>query len=335
MMMKSMRAVTSKKRKWPKILVGNVLLVSLMGMIGWQMFCVSVGKNSAEGILYDNASHDTVQESIDGMQELGIDVIQYEKDYGAQRFFIEGEDGYQVPVSLFALDENRNRNTVILLHGETGDRTTTYEAAEVFLKNGWNVLAMDQRNSGLSDFSYITFGYLESRDLQACVDYLETIAPGKLIGAHGQSMGAATIGMYLGTKHAAEHLDFAIIDSSYDNMTSMLKWGLDNRGIDAPLPFVASCCSRYMKKHFGFTLEDVDIVKSMETNAVPTLVIQGTQDSLVLPYMGPAIYQAIPKSNSKSELWEIDCGHVEGVHVMPEVYEAKMIEFIDTVYKTH
>lgn len=319
------------KKKWPCILLAVICTLLVAVIVGWQIFCYSVGKNSAEGIVYDNASHDTVQESIDGMLELGIDVIQYEKDYDAKRFFIEGEDGYQVPVSLFALDGEENRNTVILLHGETGDRTTTYEAAEVFLKNGWNVLAMDQRNSGLSDFPYITFGYLESRDLRACVDYLDEIAPGKTIGAHGQSMGAATIGMYAGTEHAANHLDFAIIDSSYDNMTSMLKWGLDNRGIQAPLPFVASCCSKYMKKHFGFLLEDVDIVKSMETNFVPTLVIQGTQDSLVLPYMGPAIYDAIPVSNTKSELWEIDCEHVEGVHVMPDAYETKVLEFINAV----
>lgn len=319
------------RKKWPRILLSVVGAVLLASVVGWMVFCYSVGKNSAEGIVYDNASHDTVKESIEGMLDLGIDVIAYEKEYDAKRFFIEGEDGYKVPVSLFALDNETNNNTVVLLHGETGDRTTTYEAAEVFLKNGWNVLAMDQRNSGLSDFPYITFGYLESRDLAACVDYLEKLAPDKLIGAHGQSMGAATIGMYVGTDHAAKHLDFAIMDSSYDNMTSMLKWGLDNRDITAPLPFVASCCSKYMKNHYGFTLEDVDIVKSMETNRVPTLIIQGTKDYLVLPYMGPSIYNAIPKSNTNSELWEIDCDHVEGVHVMPEAYETKVLEFMSKV----
>lgn len=319
------------KRKWPLIIlgIGGGILVAIG--IGWQMFCYSVGKNSAEGMVYDNASHDTVKESIEGMLVLGIDVIQYEQDYKAQRFFIEGKDGYQIPVSLFALDGDTNRHTVILLHGETGDRTTTYEVAEIFLKNGWNVLAVDQRNSGLSDFPYITFGYLESQDLRACVDYIEKITSGKMIGAHGQSMGAATIGMYLGTAHAAKHLDFAIMDSSYDNMTSMLKWGLDNRKIEAPLDFVATCCSQYMKRHYDFTLEEVDIVKSMESNVVPTLIIQGTKDSLVLPYMGPQIYKAIPSSNTKSELWEINCGHVEGVHVMPEVYKAKVLEFIEKI----
>lgn len=318
-----------KNRKRIYIILIIFLALILVALGGWQLFRQSVGENSAKGMVYDNASHDTVTESIEGMKELGIDVIQYEKDYHAERLFIEGEDGYQIPVSLFALNGNKNQDTVILLHGETGDRTTTYEAAEVFLKNGWNVLAVDQRNSGLSEFPYITFGYLESRDLQSCVDYLEDVAPEKRIGAHGQSMGAATIGMYVGTEHAREHLDFAIMDSSYDNMTSMLKWGLEERGIDAPLPFVADCCSKYMKKHYGFTLEDVDIVKSMETNYVPTLVIQGTQDWLVLPYMGPEIYHAIPRENTKSMLWEIDCSHVEGVHVMPEEYEEKVLEFMN------
>lgn len=44
-----------------------------------------------------------------------------------------------------------------------------------------NVLAIDQRDSGLSEFLYITFGYLEKDDLGYCVDYIETMARDKKI----------------------------------------------------------------------------------------------------------------------------------------------------------
>lgn len=316
-----------------KTIIKGVLAVLLIGILitggALLQFCHSVGKSTTEAMLFGNDGIDTVQDSIQCMQELGIDVVQFEKDYKAQRFFIEGEEGYQIPVSLFAINGAEDNDTVILLHGQTGDRTTTYEVAAYFLRNGFNVLAVDQRDSGLSQFPYITFGYLESHDLQACVDYIRQIAPGKKIGVHGQSMGAATIGIYLGSKHANAYLDFAIMDSSYDNMSSMLKWGLEQRQVEAPLEFVEGCCSRYMASHYGFELEDVDIVKSMEHNFVPTLVIQGLKDELCLPYMGSAIYEAIPDENTKSELWEINCEHVSGAHVIPEAYEKKMMTFID------
>lgn len=317
--------------KLKKIILAVMSLVVVLGIVvlgGMQFFIYNVGKECTEGLLFANEGIDTIAETQKVMLSRGIDVDVFENLHKGERLYIPAKEDYQIPATLFAIDGNKDNDTIILLHGQTGDRTSTYDVAEIFLDLGINILAIDQRDSGLSEFPYITFGHLEKKDLGYCIDYIKGMAVDKKIGVYGQSMGAATIGLYLGEEEAAEKVDFAIMDSSYDNMTSMLKWGMEEQGTEAPIEEVAEWCSDYMNKYYGFGLEDVDVVKAMMNNQVPTLVIQGLQDELCLPYMGEALYQAIPKTNNKSELWKIDVPHVLGIELVHDEYVEKISKFI-------
>jgi len=316
-------------KKKATIIIAIFCFIIICFALGSFIFRVQIGQDCTESMLHGNDGIDTIQNSKDEMKKRDINVDEFEKHYNAQRIFIPGKEDYQIPASLFVVDGIVDNDTIILLHGLTGDRTSTYDAAEIFLEMGMNVLAVDQRNSGISDFEYITFGHLEKDDLKVCVDYLKKLAPNKQVGCYGQSMGAATIGLYLGTTHAQEQIDFAIMDSSYDNMTSMLAHGLKERGQDIPIEEVAEWCSDYMMKKYNFRLENVDIVAAMENNLkVPTLIIQGERDTLCTPNMGKSIYNALPEENNKSELWSIDAPHVLGIVEKKEEYSSKLKEFL-------
>jgi len=311
------------------MIIAIFCIFSICLALSYFIFSVHIGQDCTESMLYGNDGIDTIQNSKDEMKKRGIYVDEFEEKYNAQRIFISGKDDYQIPASFFAVDGIADNDTVILLHGQTGDRTSTYDAAEIFFGLGMNVLAVDLRNSGISDFEYITFGYLEKNDLLLCVDYIKKLAPNKQIGCYGQSMGAATIGLYLGTAHAQEQIDFAIMDSSYDNMTSMLAHGLKERGQDIPIEEVAEWCSDYMMKKYSFRLDNVNIVAAMENNLkVPTLIIQGERDTLCTPNMGKSIYSALPVENNESELWCIDAPHVLGIVEKKEEYSNKLKEFL-------
>lgn len=254
----------------------------------------------------------------------GVDTDKIAEKYHPEDIEIPDSKGYKIPGSYFVIDGNKDRDTAILLHGQSADRATMYDVAEVFLERGINVLAIDQRNSGKSVYPYITFGYLEKDDLRVTVNFVKHTAPDKKIILSGQSMGAATIGLYLGTEHSANNVDYAIMDSSYDNMSSMLKFGLEEKNSDIPFDYVAESVNKYMNSEFGFTMNDVDIVKSMKNNQVKTLIIQGSEDSLCLPYMGKDIYDAIPTTNK--QFWEVPYKHVESI-------KKDKVKYIETIEK--
>src|SRR5688500_12469407 len=65
------------------------------------------------------------------------------------------------------------------------------DRARFLSRAGFAVLLFDFQAHGESSGEHITFGYLESRDAQAAVEFLRTNAQGERIGVIGESMGGA------------------------------------------------------------------------------------------------------------------------------------------------
>lgn len=315
--------------------VAVVLILATVVAVGLKYYQNKIGKEIAEAMVYRN-SLDQYDEEYwqEYKKKYNYEPEVILKNRNGEAISIKSSDDYEIPGTYFFHEKNikktMDENTAILVHGQSTDKTSIYDVAEVFLKNGYNVIAIDQRNSGESKFPYITFGWLEKEDLKTVVSYVKKQAPEKKIIAAGQSMGAATVALYSGTDHAEDNLDYAVVDSSYDSMYSMLVFGMKEIGIDVEnkerMDFSINAMNTYMKKAYGFKLEDVDIVKGIRTSTVPTLVIQGTKDTLTLPYMGKEIYEAIP--HSEKMYWEIPFDHTEGIKMLPQEYEEKVMELL-------
>lgn len=61
---------------------------------------------------------------------------------------------------------------IVLLHGVRGNRRDMLERARFLARAGYSVLLIDLQAHGESTGKHITFGYLESRDAQAAVEFL-------------------------------------------------------------------------------------------------------------------------------------------------------------------
>src|SRR5690554_5508533 len=135
------------------------------------------------------------------MADVGFDLRRFESEYNIETICIESTlDGHMIPADLITTDGNQNKDTVVMVHGLGGNRLTVYPTAEIFLANGYNVLAFDQRSSGENTAPFTTYGYLESQDVKDYVAYLhDNIDSAKSIGVWGTSFGGATVGIYLGT----------------------------------------------------------------------------------------------------------------------------------------
>lgn len=318
--------VKTKGKRLLKRLIKILVVIMLILVIAFLGLSYYLGKEIAVQMLMQNEGNDTNANSYKQLEEWGYDYKYFESLYKGEKINLIAGDGNEVPVTFFSTDGNYDRDTVILVHGAGGDHVSMYPIVEFYLQNNWNVAAMDQRASGTSKNPYVTFGHFEKNDIVPVVEFIKKNTNNKKIVVHGQSMGAATAGLYAATEHANQNIDYCILDSSYDSMEGIFSviWQSMNTGL--PYEYAVTCGDWYLKHRYGFSFENVDVVAAQTNNKIPTLVIHGTKDDFCFASMGKAIYKNI--SSDKKELWLVESRHIEACIDYPEEYEQKVLSFL-------
>ncbi len=234
-------------------------------------------------------------------QETGFYLDDFMNSWEASidEYKIDSKEGYTIPIYYICPQGSYENKTIILVHWHEGNHVAMYPLSEIFLEKGWNVVLYDQRSHGKNTASTVSFGYLESFDLEQVVDFVKGKAKQQTIGALGQSMGASTVAYYSGSEHAGENLDFAIIDSPYNGMYNEIKWELTKVKIPLPATTLTSLGSVFCKQLYGYSFSDVDMVEQARTNCIPTLLMHSTKDHTCPYYMSKDILSAIPHENKK------------------------------------
>src|SRR5712671_2184833 len=80
-----------------------------------------------------------------------------------------------------------NHGVLILQHGIHADKSTLVERARFLSQAGYAVLLFDFQAHGESIGNNITFGFLESRDSEAAVEFAKKRFPGRPVGIIGVS----------------------------------------------------------------------------------------------------------------------------------------------------
>jgi alpha-beta hydrolase superfamily lysophospholipase len=88
-----------------------------------------------------------------------------------------------------------NGAALVLAHGHGGNRSALLPNAEILTRNGYSLLLLDLRGHGQSDGDLVTYGFLESQDVLAAVEYLarRSEIDRDQIGLLGQSLGGAAV----------------------------------------------------------------------------------------------------------------------------------------------
>lgn len=314
-----------KKKKIIILTTLSALLIILAAGAG--IFSYQVGKQVAMGLLYFNENNDTKNNSLMELENWNFDLEGFRSTYEEISRTVTASDGTQIPVTQFYAKGNPDNHTVILIHGQGGDHVFCYPLAELYLKNGWNVITYDQRSSGDSQNPYLTFGHFEKLDVEALAKDCKDNAPGKMVVIHGQSMGAATAGLFAGMDTASGLADIIIMDSPYDSMETMFLgvWHqMDTGGV--PDSYVTACGDWYLRKNYGFVFDDVDVVTAQKNNRIPTLVIGSTNDKVCPIEMAKEIYETIP--GNEKEFYTTDSEHIESYLDTPLEYEKTIFDFI-------
>lgn len=256
-------------------------------------------------------NEDTSSDYIEFLDEYGINKEEFEKKYSMETVEIKSSlDGHIIPASYFLAHEDKNNDTVVLVHGLGGNRFSVYQIAEIYLELGYNVIAYDQRSSGENTAQYTTAGFWESYDLLDYVKYLDNIIDNdKNIGVWGESFGGATVAFALGDEYANKRLAFAILDCPLSEFRYMMETSI-NEEEGNPVELIMTLGSLFTKVKLGFSYDDLEGTKAIAKTTVPVLIINSKADETTPYFMGEALYNAIEGENKKIYTVE-DSKHVE------------------------
>lgn len=251
------------------------------------------------------------------------------KNYKYEDVFISSpENGYKVEGKFIKSNKNTD-NTMILVHGIESNYYEYLKKAYEYLDHGYNVMLYNQRHTGKTGGSDYTFGLREKYDLENVAKFIHEKYPNGLLGAHGHSMGAATVVMHSEINEKNKYVDFYIADSPYHEMSDAIRLGIEAKNIPLlPVGYARTMGNIYTKVKSGFNYEDVKPYKSVQHITTPMFLIHGKEDKVCSPKSSQIIYDNIP--HDKKEIWLIDkVQHVNGYDILGDEYFNRIYKFID------
>ena len=215
----------------------------------------------------------------------------------------------------------------IMFHGYRSSAICDFSGGvKLAIKNGHNILLVDQRGHGESEGKYLTFGVKERFDCLAWINYaVERFGKDVKIILCGVSMGAATV-LFAAGLDLPDNVVGIFADSPYTTPTEIIKKVCRDMHLPPKLamPFIKLAAKLYMKCDLN-----ADAREAVKKSKVPILIIHGEADEFVPCEMSREIYK---NCKGGDVLLVIpDAGHVLGYMTDPVKYEESVAEFIKKV----
>ena len=313
------------KKKLVKALIITLATIIVL-TAGGSLF---LGSYIAEKILLQNEDKDTHDNSIKQLELWGYDTDAFLATYEGSDITATAEDGNEVPGTYYGFG---NDKCVILVHGAGGDRYCVAPVAEKYFENGYDVIAIDQRGSGVNPDNKVTFGINEQLDVRAMVAKARTELGYNTVIVHGQSMGGQTTALYAAnvTPGSIEAADAVILECPVPGMELILGEMFGDGDTDSFIAKYFVGTSKFMMGiRYGIDYDDGDTIALASNIRIPALVIDSDQDSVCLPDQVEQIYANI--ACEEKEIVHFDSAHIEGCIDYPAEYEESVMSFLNTV----
>ena len=310
-------------KKIIKVTAITLGIIAFIGVAG----SVAMGGYVADRILHQNEGKDTHGNSIKQLEVWDYDTEGFMNRYEGTDIEVAAEDGNMVPATYFDSDSDK---CVILVHGAGGDRVCVYPLAEQYIEDGYDVIAIDQRGSGVNPDDRVTFGINEQLDVKAMVRYARAEIGADKVIVHGQSMGAETVAVYASnvTPGTSDAADAVICDSPVPGMELVLKETFGDGDTESFLAnYLTGTSKLFMKVVNGIDYDDADTISVVKNDRIPTMIIVSDKDKVCLPYQVEQIYDNIACENKV--ILHMDSAHIEGVIDDPDVYMNSVESFLN------
>ena len=238
-------------------------------------------------------------------------------------------DGLNLTSTLI-MNENPTNKFIVLVHGVSICYVGSLKYFDIFYKNGFNVLIVNQRRHGKSEGKYSTYGFYEKYDVNMWIEYLKSRFGNDIIlGLHGESMGAGTV---METIPLNDSIKFVIEDCGYSNFHELIGFQIThaykNRLVRKILRSSLIFANFFMKTKAKFSMKKIVPIDIVSSTSLPMMFIHGKEDYFVPWYMAVDLYKA--KTKGYKELYLVEgAKHAEALEVNKILYEKKIMTFIE------
>jgi len=284
--------------------LGTLLVLTLFIMIERNIVMVYVETAPAPG-------------SVEIPADLGFEV---------EEVTFQSEDGITLAVWFVP---PQNGATVILLHGYGGNRTAMIWHTQQLVHAGYGVLMYDERASGESAGEHRSYGWEDTLDLKAAIQFLDSRNAGENIGALGCSTGASIV-----VYGAALYPE---IDAVWGDGNSSVR----AQDLPAPTnPLMAAMIAGNYTLDWMYTVKLgieaptplIEIIHQIEPR--PLMLVGGGMERPVIGSEGELFtYRFAELAGSNAQAWVIpEATHCDGPVQRPDEYTQRMVEFFDKAF---
>ena len=244
-----------------------------------------------------------------------------------QERHILSRDGLKLEAKLLKADRETDR-LAIVVHGHRCCSGEEGYICKMFHDEGYHVLAIEQRAHGVSEGTFIGFGYLEKDDVALWAQLMSEEFPECAIVLYGASMGGATV-VQANTLELPENVKCVIEDCGFSSLDGVLlqKMNTDFSWIPFKRP-LTGIVSLICKVTEGFDFKEANVADAAGRARLPMLVIHGQADVVVPAWMGEEIYENCP--TDKQILRVPDAGHNVSFFHANEEFRNTVFGFIES-----
>lgn len=213
---------------------------------------------------------------------------------------------------------------IVLVHGWGDCRDAFVFMQSLVLETlhpEYNLVAFDLRNHGLSDGTATSFGYFESHDVLAALDYAKSRGNQEL-GLYGVSLGGASVlraaAMSPEVRGVVDDCAYATVERAFAGFIAHYHAPLANQ--------VAAIALQKGDETLGVKMESTQPVSQVPQLAPrPLLIIHGAADQFIPPENSRLNFQAA-KGNANVSLWIVPgADHGQSDVADPTDYRSRLL----------
>ncbi|WP_281849192.1 alpha/beta hydrolase [Dyella sp. GSA-30] len=211
---------------------------------------------------------------------------------------------------------------VLLLHGVHANRLAMLPRARWLHDLGYSVLLIDFQAAGESEGNAVTFGYRESRDAGAALDWLRLKVPGERIGIIATSMGGAAVLLAEPTLQ----VDAIVLEQVYPTIQDALRDRLSLH-VGPAGPWLTQSFLITMHAMLAIDPERLRPIDHIGGMTAPILLIAGDADRHTRLDESRAMYAA---AGAGSWLWIVPgARHVDLYRYASDAYRQRVRDFLE------
>ncbi len=300
----------------------NKMILTAIGVASVSAVAVTAGV-MASTYSYFRKRFDTAynRNELDKLKDVPYD-YDWLKNYKTEELTITSFDNLKLYAQAIIANKKSHR-WVIMVHGYKSLGMMMINRAYEFVKEGYNVLLIDQRCCGKSEGRYTTYGWLEHYDVLDWINTLVNYDNEAKIALYGFSMGGATV-MNVAGEYLVDNVKCIIEDAGFSSLKDQLAYKASNKYKSKGL-FVVPGLEYLLKNKCGFSLNDANSLKQLQQSVTPIMFIHGEEDKNV-PY--EMVFDNYYACNSEKELFTVsNANHFETID--NKYYYERIFKFME------